>query len=167
MSHPLRRLFPPQRLFVGILLVLPAILSVGCQGDSSVTSGTAASDSTTSDASARADTATAEAIAQKAVAGVGKQGQMLEKHSDAQKIISGPALALFRVKQKVVFEIQIPQALQTFKALEGRMPKDHDEFMTKIVDAYHLKLPELPEGSVYRYNVEKGELWVYPEDKAP
>lgn len=105
--------------------------------------------------------------AQKATAGVGKQGQSLNDNEGVAKMISGPAAALFKVKQRVIFDIQIPQALQLFQATEGRMPKDHDEFMTKIVQFNRLQLPELPAGNVYQFNSEAGELWVYPEDNVP
>lgn len=103
-------------------------------------------------------------VAQRATAGVGKQGQSLKDRPD---IIAGPVKVLFKVKQKAVLDIQIPQALQLFNALEGRMPNSHTEFMQKIVEANRLVLPELPEGAVYRFNTEKGELWVYPVDEAP
>ncbi len=106
-------------------------------------------------------------VAQKAVAGVGKQGQKLREHSDVAKIISGPAATLINVKQKAILEIQIPHALQLFQATEGRMPKSHDEFMEKIVQFNQLTLPELPEGAVYHFNTELGELWVYPENEVP
>lgn len=105
--------------------------------------------------------------AQKAVTGVGKQGQSLKDNEGIAKVISGPAAALINFKQKAVFEIQIPQALNLFQGLEGRLPKSHQEFMEKIVTANRIQLPELPAGAVYRFNTEKGELWVYPEDEAP
>lgn len=105
--------------------------------------------------------------AQKATAGVGKQGQSLNDNEGVAKIISGPAATLFKVKQRLIFDVQIPQALQMFQASEGRMPKDHDEFMTKIVEFNRLQLPELPAGNVYRFNPEAGELWVYPEADLP
>ena len=108
-----------------------------------------------------------EVVAQKAVAGVGKQGQSLRNETGVGKMISGPASALFNVKQKAVLEIQIPHALQLFQATEGRLPKSHEEFMEKIVTANNLVLPELPEGAVYKFDVEKGELWVYPAGEVP
>ncbi|MEO8268228.1 MAG: hypothetical protein ABI557_00830 [Aureliella sp.] len=111
--------------------------------------------------------APAEVVAQKAVAGVGKQGQSLRNDTGVARMISGPASALFTVKQKAVLEIQIPQALNLFQATEGRFPKSHDEFMQSIVQANKLVLPELPEGAVYQFNTEKGELWVYPENEVP
>lgn len=108
-----------------------------------------------------------EAIAQKATTGVGKQGQSLKDNTGVGGMISGPVSAMFQTKQKVVFEIAIPQALNLFQALEGRMPKSHEEFMEKIITANRIQLPELPEGQVYRFNVEQKELWVYPETDAP
>ncbi|GAB5404993.1 MAG: hypothetical protein Aurels2KO_32240 [Aureliella sp.] len=106
----------------------------------------------------------APVAAQKATAGVGKQGQKLKDEPD---IIAGPVKVLFKFKQQAVLDIQIPQALQLFKASNGRMPKSHDEFMQQIVEANRLQLPELPDGAVYRFNTEKGELWVYPAEEAP
>ena len=111
--------------------------------------------------------AAAAIVAQKAEAGVGKQGQLLAGHSDAQKIISGPAATLLNVKQKKILEWDVPKALQLYQALEGNFPKSHEEFMAKIVEANNLVLPELPEGAVYHFNTEKGELWVYPEGEVP
>lgn len=106
-------------------------------------------------------------VAQKAVAGVGKEGQSLKDNTGVAKIISGPASALFDVKQRAVLEFQIPPLVQMFKASEGRFPKSHEEFMTKIVDSNRLVLPELPAGAVYHFDSSKGELWVYPEGEVP
>lgn len=108
-----------------------------------------------------------DVVAQKAVAGVGKKGQSLRNDTGVAKMISGPASALFNVQQKAVLEIQIPHALQLFQATEGRLPKSHEEFMEKIVTANNLVLPELPAGAVYKFDTEKGELWVYPEAEVP
>ena len=107
------------------------------------------------------------ATAEKAVAGVGKRGQSLADNTGIAKAISEPANVFFKLEQKAVLEWNIPQALSYFQASEGRMPKSHEEFMTKIVEANKLVLPELPAGRVYQFNPEKGELWVYPEDQVP
>lgn len=111
------------------------------------------------------DTGTIEA--QEALAGVGKQGQTLSGHSDAQKILSGPLSAYLHVKQLAELEIKIPHALNLFQATHGRLPKSHEEFMKEIVEFNQIKLPELPAGAVYRFNTQEGKLWVYPEDEAP
>ncbi|MCA9126409.1 MAG: hypothetical protein KDB22_04960 [Planctomycetales bacterium] len=105
--------------------------------------------------------------AQKAVAGVGKRGQSLNNETGVGKIIAGPAKTLLNFEQKAVLEFQIPQALQLYKATNGYFPKTHEEFMKQIVEANRLKLPELPEGAVYQFDPEKGELWVYPESEVP
>ena len=98
----------------------------------------------------------------KAQVGVGIKGRSLDGETGIGKMISAPAATLFNVKEKVVFEIQLPQALNLFRASEGRLPKSHEEFMEKIVKANQIKLPELPVGMVYRFNTELGELWVDP-----
>lgn len=93
----------------------------------------------------------------KAGVGVGIKGRSLDPH---QGPLVTPAKALFAAKEKVVFEIQIPQALSLYNALEGRYPNSHDEFMEKIVQANNIVLPKLPDGHKYVYNVESHELQV-------
>ncbi len=100
--------------------------------------------------------------AQRAAAGVGKQGQKLEAHNPVQQLISGPAIQFFRVRDQAVFDIQIPHALQLYKAEHGKVPKSHDEFIQKIIQPNAIELPELRDGLVYQFNPEKEELWVYP-----
>ncbi len=95
----------------------------------------------------------------KAEVGVGKEGQRLENPDLVQPIVA-PARALFRTKQRVVFEIQIPHALQLYKALKGKAPETQDEFMQQIVKANKIQLPKLPEGHRYVYDPEKEELMV-------
>jgi hypothetical protein len=103
--------------------------------------------------------------AQKAGVGVGIKGRSLEGGSENNPatLISAPAAAYFRTKEKIAFEIQIPQALNLYMAEKGRNPRNHDEFMRDIVDANRIPLPKLPTGMVYRFDCEKGELWVIPE----
>jgi len=100
----------------------------------------------------------------KAQVGVGAKGRSLDNETGVGKMISTPVSALFAVKERVAFDIQIPSALNLFRASEGRFPKSHEEFMEKIVKANQIKLPELPAGMVYRFNTELGELWVDPVD---
>jgi hypothetical protein len=105
--------------------------------------------------------------AQKATAGVGKQGEKLLGHNDAQRIISGPASELFQLRQRAVFDIQIPQALNLYKATHGRAPRSHEEFVSQVLQPNGIALPELRTGMVYQFNTEKEELWVYPENEVP
>jgi hypothetical protein len=104
-------------------------------------------------------------VAQKAGVGVGSKGRSLDGGSENNPatIISGPAAAYFRTKEKIVFEIQIPQAMNLYMAEKGRNPRNQDEFMRDIVEFNRIPLPKLPTGMVYRYDSEKAELWVVPE----
>lgn len=103
--------------------------------------------------------------AQKAGVGVGSKGRSLEGGSENNPatMISGPAAALFRTKEKIAFEIQIPQAMNLYMAEKGRAPRNHDEFMRDIIEFNRIPLPKLPEGMLYRYLPDKAELWVIPE----
>lgn len=92
-----------------------------------------------------------------AQAGVGIKGRSLDEHEGA---LVTPAKTLFKVRERVVFEIQIPQALALYQASEGNYPATHDEFMERIVNANNIKLPALPEQHVYLYDPESHELLV-------
>jgi hypothetical protein len=93
----------------------------------------------------------------KAEKGVGIKGRSLDEH---QGMLVTPAKAYFSVRERVVFEIQIPEAVKLFKATNGSGPKSHEDFMAQIVDANQIHLPELPPGQRYVYDPEKEELMV-------
>lgn len=86
--------------------------------------------------------------------GVGVRGDTLD-----HGIIQGPAKAYFQVRERAAF-LQIEQALNLYRGLEGRLPQSHDEFMEKVIQANGIQLPELPAGSRYVWDAEKGELMV-------
>ncbi len=98
-----------------------------------------------------------------AAAGVAKQGQSLNNEKGIGRMIAQPAITLFTVRERAVFEIQIPQAMNLFEASEGRKPKSHDEFMAKIINANQIKLPELPAGKTYQYHPDDSQLYVHSE----
>ena len=52
----------------------------------------------------------------------------------------------------------VQRALQLFNAEHDRYPKDHEEFMEKIIRANNIQLPVLPGGDQYQYDVENHEL---------
>lgn len=93
----------------------------------------------------------------KADVGVGQAGRSLDEY---EGVIVTPAKALFTVREKAVFQIQIPKAMQLHKALNGSDPKTHEEFMSKIIDGNSIQLPELPPGDSYFYDPQEGELMV-------
>lgn len=140
-------------------LLLPLAFS-GCNENASKTADSTSIDATGAESPLRMQ-------AQQALAGVGKEGQRFKDDTGVAKMMTGPLSALANVKQKAVLEIQVKQAIDMFRALEGRLPKSHTEFMEKCINSNRIQLPELPEAHVYRFNTEKGELWVYPEDEAP
>lgn len=133
-------------------ILFAAVFALGCQAQSQPSTQT---------------TEDAEIVAQEALAGVGKEGQSLQNSQGVAKIITGPFSALANFKQKAALEMQVKPALNMFRATNGRFPNSHEEFMEQIVKVNRIQLPELPEGAVYHFNSEKGELWVYPEDEVP
>ena len=60
--------------------------------------------------------------------------------------------------------LAVEHAINLFNATEGRYPKDHAEFMEKIIRANDIKLPVLPYKGQYKYDEEQHALVVvYPE----
>jgi hypothetical protein len=83
-------------------------------------------------------------------------------------IITTPVSVFFSARERIAFEIQVPHAMQLFKAMEDRNPKDQTEFMQKIIKANGIKLPELPPGHRYLYNPKTAQLMVeYPRPQPP
>jgi len=54
--------------------------------------------------------------------------------------------------------LQIQNAVNLFRATHDRLPVSHEEFMTEIIRANNIQLPQLPDGHTYMY--EGGELKV-------
>lgn len=77
--------------------------------------------------------------------------------------ITGPLEAYQPLKQQVI-GMGIDHAIQLFHALEGRYPKDLDEFMTRVIKENHIKLPPLGDGQSYEYDVQNHKLLIV-EDK--
>lgn len=112
-------------------------------------------------AAAPVEPAAEEMERKKAQAGVGVQGQDIP-----QELGTTAVKAYFMTKQRTVFDIQIPSALNLYKAERGYGPKSHDDFMEQIVRANQIQLPELPPGQRYLWDPEKQELFVeHPKRK--
>ncbi|MEQ9410623.1 MAG: hypothetical protein RIK87_23000 [Fuerstiella sp.] len=73
--------------------------------------------------------------------------------------ITAPLEAYEPLKQQVA-EMGVTHAVQMFHALEGRYPKDHDEFMTKVIRQNNIRLPALGAGKRYEYDVANHQLMV-------
>lgn len=92
----------------------------------------------------------------KAQAGVAAQGRSLDQH---EGLLVTPAKAYFAVREKAVFQIQIPHAIQLYKA-ENPIPLTFDEFKKNILEPNKIKLPPLPPGHTYEWNPEEEQLMV-------
>ena len=74
--------------------------------------------------------------ARKAQVGVGEKGSKLRADDSTMgKMMTSSARAYFDVREKAVFEIQVPQALSLYRAQDsfGKGPQSHEEFMEKII----------------------------------
>lgn len=90
-----------------------------------------------------------------AAKGVGKKGR-----DYGQGAVATPIGSYFAMRERIAFEVQLPDAMNKFKALEGRPPKDHEGFMERIIKEYHIQLPELPDGHRYEYDPKTEQLMV-------
>ena len=66
--------------------------------------------------------------------------------------ITGPLEILKKAKVELPM-LAIEHALNLYNAAEGRFPQSHDEFMTQIITANNIRLPVLPNGLQYQYDV--------------
>jgi hypothetical protein len=99
-------------------------------------------------------TEAAKTVQKKAAVGVGEKGRY------EMGITTSPAAAYWAAREKIAYEIEIPQAMKLFQANEDRLPKSHKEFMERIIKENHINLPVLPEGHRYVYDPKRGELMV-------
>ncbi|MFO0944910.1 MAG: hypothetical protein U1D30_03020 [Planctomycetota bacterium] len=86
-----------------------------------------------------------------------------KKVSDSQVKIDDPVLGSLQAYGPMLEQISktyIDSALNVFHALNGRYPKDHKEFMEKIIKENNIKLPVLPGGKKYEYDVPNHKLVV-------
>ena len=77
-----------------------------------------------------------------------------------QGIIATPVAAYFAAKEQVAFRVEVPQAMNLFKATNGYAPRTDEEFMKEIIQANNIKLPELPAGDKYYYDPATEQLMV-------
>ena len=91
--------------------------------------------------------------------------RVLRNETGVGAMIATPAVTLFAVEQRAVFDIQIPKSMQLWKPPTVRKPKSHEEFMSQIIKANSIQLPELPAGKIYRYHPERCQLYVHPANE--
>jgi len=94
-------------------------------------------------------------VREEAKVGVGKKGS-----GYGGGFVTTPVSVYFRAQERIIFENQVPHALNLYKATNGRAPQTHEEFMEKIIKANMISLPELPGGYRYLYDPQKEQLMV-------
>ncbi len=85
---------------------------------------------------------------------------------DSRVRISNPitgALEAYQPLKEQVAGLGIDHAVNLFYATEGRYPKDHDEFMNRIIRENQIRLPVLGSGKSYEYDVANHKLVVVTE----
>lgn len=82
--------------------------------------------------------------------------------------ITGPLEAYGPLVQQVA-ALGIDHALGLFYATEGRYPDSYDEFMIRIIKENNMRLPVMPAGLEYQYDVGNHKLVVIrsADAKAP
>lgn len=134
-----------------------AVEALGIDGGGGLAADPAGAAAAPAESAEAAEPATEpEMVREVAEAGVGVEGQSLE----GEGIGTTAARAYFSVRQRSVFEIQIPQAMKLYEATNGESPQSHDDFMEKIVKANRIQLPKLPANHKYVYDVENEQLMV-------
>jgi hypothetical protein len=81
--------------------------------------------------------------------------------SDSKVHVDDPVLYAMQAYGPMLEQIStmyIQHAVDLFNASEGRYPKDYDEFMIRIIKENQIKLPVLPGGAKYAYDVENHKL---------
>lgn len=68
----------------------------------------------------------------------------------------------FSVKERTVFEMQIPKAVSLYRAAnDNKLPATHEDYMRDIVQANSIILPKLRNPTdEYQYDPESGELMI-------
>jgi hypothetical protein len=74
--------------------------------------------------------------------------------------VATPLKARWAAAERMVFDVQIPQAMNLYKATHGDPPASHDQFMAEIIEKNQINLPELPQGERYHYDPERAQLMV-------
>jgi hypothetical protein len=75
--------------------------------------------------------------------------------SDSKVHVTTPGLAGVQAYGPMVEQIMksyVADAVNKFNALEGRYPKDYDEFMERIIKENKIQLPVLPGNKKYQYD---------------
>jgi hypothetical protein len=126
------------------------------------------------DAEQQAATQAAEAEAAKQAAASAPQSPAEPARTEAGRAPIGEGgylVAIGGARRHVlnrVDDLAWTQAVQHFQATEGRLPKDHNEFMTRVIEPEGIPLGYIEEGQEFLYDPQEGQ-WgtLYVVEKAP
>lgn len=93
-----------------------------------------------------------------------------QKVSDSKVRVKDPyfyALEAYRPMVEQLNKGKVAHALNLYYAEHEKYPKDHAEFMEKIIKPNNIQLEALPEGYKYKYDVENHRLEVVKPLDAP
>ena len=82
---------------------------------------------------------------------------------DTEVKISNPitgALEAYGPLKQQISGMAVTQAIEMFRATEGRYPKSYEEFMNKVVTEKGIRLPVPGKGLEYQYDVQNHSLVV-------
>ena len=153
-----------KRFFFALLLTANCFFW-GCDEGVVTTSGPAEPASSASSEPKQADKASSPAapeadVLKKADVGATGKGKFADSAEKPMSIVTVPLATYFRAQEMAVFRIQIPQALKLFNGTNGRNPESQEEFMSQIIRANNLVLPQLPPGDSYVYDVPSATLMI-------
>lgn len=139
----------------------PAQFAPQYQGGSETIDGVGNASPTANDQTARADRPPAPgAVREPAAATLTGKGQY------GGDLITTPVSTYFAVKDQVVFQYQLPKAMELYEAAYQRKPKNYEEFQREIVMKNGIQLPELPPTHRYLYDPDTGKLLIeHPDSK--
>ena len=80
--------------------------------------------------------------------GFGEKG-----HYDSKDYISVAVSTKFRVEEQIGL-LRIKNCMDQYKAINGKFPKDHEEFWKEIIEKNSIQLPDLPPGQRFLYDPE-------------
>jgi hypothetical protein len=76
-------------------------------------------------------------------------------------IIGTPVSTYFAARERIMFEITIPDCIRAFKfEHDFKGPKSNEEFMEQVIKKNGIQLPTLPPGHSYIYDPKEEQLMV-------
>jgi hypothetical protein len=92
--------------------------------------------------------------------------QINDNHPQADDPVLAP-LQLVKPEITKIDLLNLQHTLDIYNAAEGHYPQSYEEFMTKVVKAYDVRLAVLPPGWQYAYDVENHTVRIVSAPEGP